>query len=226
MRPPAGGVAGGHHVAAQDGLHVVGITLEGYMGKLDTGALREFFHRQMRAGADAGGPIGEFLGVGLGVGHQVLDALDRRVGRYHQAKGVAGQAGDPGEIFQRVVSHLLHVRNAENAVRQLRQGVAVGLGVDHLDGAQHAAGAGFGVDDDGLAQRLAGAFCQRAYDGVGGAAGRPGADVFDGSGRVSLRPHQGRQGHTGHGGGGAGNKRAAIGHESSPEVADDLKFQA
>ena len=120
MGCPAGGVAGAHHMATQNGLHVVGIALERHVRELDAGALRKFLDRQMRAGAGASGAIGELFGVGLGIGHQVLDAFDRRVGGHHQTKCVAGQAGNPGEIVQRVISCFLHVRNAENAVWQLR----------------------------------------------------------------------------------------------------------
>ena len=222
MRAPAGCVARAHGVAAQDGLHVVGIALERHGCELDAGTLRKLFHGQVRAGAVAGVAVGELLRVGLGVGHQVGNGLDGRIHRHHKAEGVAGEAGDPGEILQRVELHLLHVRDTEHAVRQLAQRVAVRLGVDQLIGAEGTARAGFVVHDDLHAQGLGGALRDRADHRVGAAARRPGADVADGLVGKGLR--KGEPGQSDAGCGTGQDELAAVeSHAVSPLINQLLR---
>ncbi len=87
---------------------------------------------------------------------------------------------------------------------QLADGVAVGLGIDELVGAQHAARAGLVVHNDLLTQRFGCTLSQGAQHGVGGATGRPRADVADGLGRKCLRKTQ--SGHGDAAGSGTGSK--------------------
>ena len=68
----------------------------------------------------------------------------------------AAELDDVGEIALRIVGRTLgHELGAHHAGVDLRQGVAVGLGILQRHGAQTAVGAGFVVGHHGLAQALA-----------------------------------------------------------------------
>ena len=184
---PTRGVTGGHHVAAQQRLHLVGVALERDVVQLDLGHVGHLFDQQVRAGAGAGGAevdLARLLARGLDV---VLEGLPRRVGAHHEAEGVAGDADDEGEVVDRVPGHLLHVRQPRHAHRVLRQRVAVGLGVQrHVARAGGAAAAGHVLHHHLLAQHLGGDLGQRTVVAVGAAAGGPGHDDGDGARREGL----------------------------------------
>jgi hypothetical protein len=173
-------------MAAQHRLHTIGAAFKGHMGDVDLGFAGEFGKGQVWRGAIARRPIGELARVGFGKSHQVGNRLDGRVGPYHHTKGVAGQAGDVGEIFERVELHLHHVGQTRDADGDLRKRIAVGLGTHQLVGAEHAAGAGFVFDDHLNAQRLGGALGQSAHHSIRRSACRPRANQFDGLGRKGL----------------------------------------
>jgi hypothetical protein len=154
-------------VAADQRLQAIGHALEGHVLHRDARLGRELLDDPVRAGAHAGRAVGEPAGVGLAPGHQLLDVADRRLGPDHQPEGVAGQAGDPGEVLQRVELHLLHVRHPEHALRQLGERVPVRLGVHQLDRTERAGRAGPVLDQHVLAQRLAGALGEGAHHDVG-----------------------------------------------------------
>ena len=193
MRAPAGRVTCRHHVATQNGLHVVSIALEWHIGELDARALRKFLHRHVRTSANAGMAIGDLFGVGFGEVYKILDRFERRICGHNQAKGVARQAGNPGKVFERIELHFLHVRNAKHPLRQLRQRVAIWLGVDQFIRTEHAASTWLVVHDNGLSQCFAGTFSQRAHHHIGGTTRRPRADVADGARREGLRVSKLRQ---------------------------------
>jgi hypothetical protein len=136
------------------------------MGELDARLAGEFFYRQVRCGAVAGGAVAEFARIGFGKLDQIGDRFVGRVGLDHDAEGVAGQAGDVGEVAQRVELHFLHVRQACHTDGDLRQGVAVGCRLDQLIGPQHAAGTRLVLDHHLHTQCFAGAFAQRTHDDV------------------------------------------------------------
>jgi hypothetical protein len=84
----------------------------------------------------------------------VVEGLEGRIRPHAHAEHEPGKVNDIGEVLQRVVGRLLHEREAEDRDGNVRDGVAVGLGIGrHLRRAGRAAGAV--VDDHGLAQDLA-----------------------------------------------------------------------
>ena len=187
---PAGGVAGRHHVAAQQRLHQVGVALERDVVELHLGDVGHLLDQQVRAGAGAGGAEVDLAGLLARGLDELVESLVRRIGLDDETEGVAGDAEDEAEVVDRVPGRLLHVRDAQHAHRELRDGVAVGLGLHrHVARAVGATAAGLVGHDDGLAQVLAGGFGQRAQVAVGRAAGGPGHDQRDRAGREGLGQH-------------------------------------
>ena len=80
---------------------------ERHMGHLGAGAGHEEFGRQMRAGADAGGPVIELAGIGLCEGDQLLHGLCREVIADHEYVLEGAGAGQGCEILDGVVAGLL-----------------------------------------------------------------------------------------------------------------------
>jgi hypothetical protein len=109
-----------------------------------------------------------------GPGDEAGEILDRRLAGHDDAEGIAGDPEDVGEVLDRVPGDAGGVGQAEDAQRDLRQGVAVGAGLLHGLRGQRATGPGPVLDDHLLAQQLARALGQRAHGQVGGAAGRKG----------------------------------------------------
>ena len=99
--------------------------------------LGDLLHGDVQAGAGAGRAVVELAGIGLGVGEEFAERLPRRLGFHNDAEGIAGEADDVGEVGRRIERHLGHERIAEDRDRDLRDGVAVGLGGrGHLRGAR------------------------------------------------------------------------------------------
>ena len=142
----------------------------------------------MQRSAGARRRIGDLAGILLGEIDHVLPGLERRFGAGGDAEGVAGEMDDVGKILGRIPGDFLHQRQAEYRDRQLRDGVAVGLGSRRHGGrADGAAAAGLVVDRDRLAQHLRGAVGDRAHRNVGRSARRPRHDQGDRLGRIFLR---------------------------------------
>jgi hypothetical protein len=72
------------------------------MVELDAGGQREFLHAHVRGAADAGVGVGHLARIGLGIGHQVLERLELRIGQHRDAEGLARGAGKVGEVLARV----------------------------------------------------------------------------------------------------------------------------
>ena len=201
MRCKAGGICRRHDLPTQDGLHHVSAALEGDVVELDAHALRDVLHRQVRAGQHTRGAVAELARVGLGPGHEIGPGLDGRLGGHHHPEGIAGDAQDVGDVLDRVPADLGGVGQAEHAQRDLRQGVAVRLGLLQGLRRQRAAGAGAVLDHHGLPEQLGRVFRQSAHGQVGGAARREGDHQLDGLHRPGALGAQARRdagGNTGH----------------------------
>ena len=151
----------------------VGVALERHVVELHLGVGRELFHQQVRRGADAGRAVVDLARVLARRLDVLVEGLVGRIGAHREAEGVARDADDEGEVLERVPLHLLHVRHAQHAHRELGDGVAVGPGGQrHRARAGGAAAARLVLDDD----RSGRGACRRARPARGGA------------GRSSRRP--------------------------------------
>ncbi len=156
----------------------------------------DLLHADMQRGAGARRRVGHLAGILLGEVDHVLPGLELRLGAGGDAEGVAGEVNDVGEVLGRIPGDFLHQRQAEHRDRNLRDGVAVGLGGGRHGGrADRAAAAGLVVDRDRLAENLRGAVGDRAHRDVGRAARRPRHDQRDRLGRIFLRAGGGRHQH-------------------------------
>jgi hypothetical protein len=156
-------------------------------------------------------PVPEALnlpGIGLDGGQQVLHRLVRRVGAHldagrigvHQPDGRVRRAGELGQA--------LPVHHADLDGGQADR-VAVGRGRRDRRVADDAAAAGAVDHGHGLAEFLLHQAAEDARGGIGAAAGPPGHDQRDRTGRVVLRGGGQGRGGQGHGGKGAGDQGTA-----------------
>ena len=147
-----------HDVAAEDGRKRLAAALGRYVRELDAGLARHQLHGDGIGGGGTDRGVGELAGVGLGELDDVLPLLEGAVGHDDGAQAVAAEQDDVGEVLDGIEARLLHVGHAVDRDRQLRDGVAVGLGVvRHRGGAQRGAAARLVVDDHRLSQVLRGA---------------------------------------------------------------------
>lgn len=127
-----------------------------------------------RRGARAERRVAQLAGLRLGQRHQLGHAVrgQRRVGDQHQRR--TADHADRLEAPQRLVRQLRLQRRVdrEGGVRADQQRVAVGLRLGHGARADHRAGPGLVVHDDGLPEARREALGHDAGHGVGGAAGR------------------------------------------------------
>ena len=155
---------------------------------------------------------GELAGVLLGKGHQVAHALVRRCGVDHQHLPALAQAGDGREVFHRVVRELF-VQVLVGGVRGVggdEDGVAIGRGLGHGGGGDHAAGTGLVVHHHGLLGVVGDGLADGTGQLVGGAACGKRHHKGDGLGRKGLGG-SGRGDGQGHQGTGGGSQRVASG---------------
>ena len=144
----------------------------------------------MTGAADAAGPVVQLLGLALARFDQVADRLPGRVGAHDHAEGELRQAGDVGEVTQRMPVGRLVVRVAQAVDGHAGDRVAVGPGVHHLRCRQRRAGARLDVDDDLLAPLPADALAEKAQVHVAYAARRQ--RVVDRNRLGGLPPDLGR----------------------------------
>ncbi|MNQ81412.1 hypothetical protein D3C85_964340 [compost metagenome] len=148
----------------------------------------------MRRRAIARRGVAQLVRVLSGVGDQLLHVVGGHRRVHHQDVGQVADTDDGREAGFRVVALLLVQADidGQRAGGAEQDGVAVGLGVGHVLGADVAAGAAAVLDDDVLLERLSEFFGQAARQGVGGAARRKGHDQRDGAnGRVGVRSERG-----------------------------------
>ncbi|MNT19765.1 hypothetical protein D3C72_1550370 [compost metagenome] len=160
----------------------------------------------MRRRAIARRGVAQLVRVLSGVGDQLLHVVGGHRRVHHQDVGQVADTDDGREAGFRVVALLLVQADidGQRAGGAEQDGVAVGLGVGDVFGADVAAGAAAVLDDDVLLERLSEFFGQAARQGVGGAARRKGHDQRDGPRRrVGLRGQCGR----GRGDGGGGRQQ-------------------
>ena len=170
-------------------LHRRAGALVGNMG--DVGAHRGVEHHaaEMRGGARAGRAELHLGLVGLGVGDEFLEVLDRQVLAHQERDRNLGDQRHRREVGHRVVERLLVERLALRlgADGAEQHGVAVGPGVGHAPAAGLAAGAADVLDDHVLAEHFAHARRHDAAEHVGRAAGGEGDDHGQRMGRIVLR---------------------------------------
>ena len=150
---------------------------------------------KMRGRAGAGRAELHLALVLLGVGDELLEAVDRQVLAHRQDDRHLGEQRHRRELLDRIVERLLVERLAlgMRADRAEHDLVAVGRrGRDALR-AGHAACAADVLDHDLLAQDLAHARRHDTAEHVGRAAGRERNDHRDRTGRVVLRSHHAGQ---------------------------------
>jgi hypothetical protein len=76
------------------------------------------FHRDVQAGASAGGAVAQLARIGSRVGNQVLPRLQRRVCTDDDAKGVASEMDDLGEIVEGIEIGFRHRENLGTGQRR------------------------------------------------------------------------------------------------------------
>ena len=152
------------------------------MGHARAGELLEDLGADVRDRAIALGGIVELAGVGLGIGDEFLEVVDRhrRVHRHH----IGGHRHQPhGHQVLEVPGQLVHQDGVGNVVARIRhqQGVTVfGCLPGHLSVGQVAAGPGLVVHHHRVAHDLAQGVGHQAGRGVDQAARRVGHDQIDG----------------------------------------------
>ena len=195
---------------------------ERHMDHLQSRQLQEPGAGEVGALPDAGGAVGQLVRIGLDIGDEVADRLDRhrRMGRYDVRN--PDQVGDRLQLI-RLVGHV-----AENAV-----GDGVGAGIADQDGvpvallahdlrrADGAAAAGAVLHDRGLAPRLLQMCRQQPPHHIGGASRRGRHDQADGFGRPPVGAEaRARQDRCGGNGGGSGqytaSRKGSGGHRFTP----------
>ncbi len=128
----------------------------GDMGQVHLGRQLELRAGEMGAGADAGGAVLHLALVGVGVGDELLEVVDREVVARHQHQRLLDHQRDRRKIADRIVERFLIERLV------LREGVdttehdliAVGSGLGDTRRSSHAAGAADVLDHHLLAENL------------------------------------------------------------------------
>ena len=155
--------------------------VEGHDQKVQPGARLEQLGRQMLGAADVDGAHIELAGVGLGVGQQFSQVLERRARRGQHRQIEIAQGGHRSKVALGVKRQALEqARTHRRAIGHEQQGVAIGLRLGHRLARAHTTGAGLVVDDDGLPQRLRELLRHGARRQVGHTAGAEGHHDADG----------------------------------------------
>jgi hypothetical protein len=175
-------------MAAEQGIHRIGIALERDVGPFDALPLGNLLHRDVEARAGARRAIVDVAGIDLRIGEELLERLPWRIIPHHHTERVPTDADDVGEICAWIEGRLRHEGKAEHRDRNLRDRVAVWFCArGHLSRRERARAARSVLDDDRLPEMLFGRARERAHADVGGTAGGPRHDEGHGSDRKILR---------------------------------------
>ena len=148
-------------------------TLVRYMQHVQLGQHQEQFHRQMRAGADAGRGKIDLPGPRFREGDELLQVARRQRRVNHQHVGQRNRLRDRRQILQRVIGHFfVHRRIDRQRADTHQQRVAVRGCARHGFAADHGARARPVFDDDLLAEELRQLRRDDARRDVGAAARR------------------------------------------------------
>ena len=114
------------HLAADQVGHRIARAAVRHVHHVDAGHHLELLARHVDAGADAGRGEVELAGIGLGVGDQFRDGLDRQVVVHDHHVGRARRAGDRRDVAQEIEVQVLVERVVDHVARHpLQQRVAV-----------------------------------------------------------------------------------------------------
>ena len=149
----------GNHRGDLTADHIVGCRPHAAIGNVDnirrTRLLLEHLSDKMIAGANSRGPIGELAGIGLGVGGQLLQAIDRKRRMNRESKGAGDQAMDGPEIPDGIVGGTCRGQRDHDlgaAIAEQKR-IAIGCTLRDHGGSEHAAGASDILDVDRPEQR-------------------------------------------------------------------------
>ena len=171
-----------HHID-----HRLAATFVGHMLESCAGALREHLAGNVRCAADAGGAVGQRLG--LGQRDHVLQRLDRQVGMGHQDQRRGADLAHGREVLERVEGHFGEDMRVDDhrAVESQQQRVTVGRRGGSLRRADVARGPWLVVDNDLLPQATAQRVGNQPAAGIGDPAWRERHHQADRPTRVVLR---------------------------------------
>ena len=125
----------------------------GDVGECGARGVLELGADQVLRGAVAIGAIVAFVRLGLDQRHQFVHVFGRCVGVDHQHVGHHGDGGEGNQVFLEVIRQLAVHTGRDGVVHCAhQQGVAVGLGLGHVVGADGGARTRLVLHDDGLAQ--------------------------------------------------------------------------
>ena len=135
----------------------------------------DFFHGHMLQHPHPRSGIINLAGIGFRVSDEFLHGFPGSVLPHDNAVRISRQIQDIGEILQRIPGGFHNVRQAQDAHRNLRQGIAIWFGRGRHGGRSHgAASPGFVFDDDRFSQMLACSFRQNPKNDIRASAGDPG----------------------------------------------------
>ena len=144
----------------------------------------------MHGGAGAGGGDRHLARILLGIGDEVAEGLQRRVGVDRERKAVTTETRDPGEVLDGIPIDLLHIRIAQQSRGGCRDRVPVRLFVFcHGGGRERGACARLVLDDDRLPELSGCELAELPEGDVGGAACRESNEQSDGSDRIVFLRH-------------------------------------
>ena len=125
----------------------------GHMHHVDAGEHLEEFTGHVDRGPVAGRCHVELAGIGLGIGDQLGDGLDRQRGMHHHDVGEANDARDRLHLLDEIEIELVVERGVDRVRRSdQQQRVAVRRGPQHLLGGDIGAAARPVLDDERLAE--------------------------------------------------------------------------
>ena len=159
------------HVVAQDVVHRGAFALVGHQRGLGLGQFELRVHQLRHAAVAA---VAQLVGVGAGIGQQLLHVLGGQAGRAHHHVDVAAHQRHRRKALDGVVRRvLLQQRHLHHRrVAGQKEGVAVGLGARHQIAGNGAIGTGPVVHQHRLAPRGRERLRQDARHRIGGAARR------------------------------------------------------
>ncbi len=153
---------------------------EGDMGHPGVRQPHHLFEVEVARGPLAGRADADLAGAGLGSREEFLGRLPRRVVLDDQQRIPGHEADDRDAVVRRPIRQVHHLRlDHEIGQRHDAQRVAVRLGLDHLAGADGAAGPGPDDHGDALRKLLLHALGERTHRDVGQPAGRIADDRGD-----------------------------------------------
>ena len=158
------------------------------MCEVHAGHELEQLSRDMLRAADAGRGHVELAGIGLGVGDELGDGLDRHRGVDLHDQRNALDLPDRRDVADKVEAELLVERDVDCVLRvDQQQRVAVGRHVGHGFGCDVAGGTRPDLDEELLAELLRQELRDQTRDDVGRAARRLADDDFHRTRGIGLR---------------------------------------